>query len=76
MKKSKKAKNSKSLASYLYSAFYHIDIFKMDVSFREDGAQSLSSPVGILISLAILTVVCIYGTNKFNIFLDREDTSY
>ena len=56
--------------------FHSLDLFTMDVSFRENGQESFSSGVGTCISLVILAMVVFYGYNKFNKFLNYDDTSY
>ena len=49
------------LHSYLKSAFHHLDIFKMNISFRENGAEQFSSNIGVIMSLVALVIIAIYA---------------
>ena len=56
------------------STFKKLDMFSSDVSFRENGGDSFGSVFGACWSIVIIIVVLLYGSNKFFILKDHEDT--
>ena len=53
-----------------------IDFFTMDVSFRENGNESFSSAIGVLISLVIVFIVSVYGFGKFKQMSEYDESIY
>ena len=56
--------------------FQAFDLFGHDVSFRENGRDQLKTYFGALISVAILTLVLIYGVNQYKLLVTKGDTNY
>ena len=71
MTKSKKS-NSSTVRDYLNS----FDLFTMDVQFRENGQDSFSTNIGLLMSFAILVLILLYGNVKVSAFLMKSETSH
>ena len=72
MKKSKTA----SRPTLFNSTLRKFDLFSTDVSFRENGNETLTTNFGALISLLILALVFTYSVKKCKILIDREDSSF
>ena len=53
-----------------------IDLFPSGVSFRFSGRESVGSIFGSCVSVVILIIVATYGYRKFDIMLEREDTTF
>ena len=53
-----------------------IDLFKMDVSFRENGESQFSSTIGAITTIIIGIVLLFYFQEKFKIYASYGDTSY
>ena len=65
-----------AVSRFFKSVFQEVDLFKMDVSFRENGEDSFSSTMGVIISICILVLIAVYGHTKFMIFLDYGDSTF
>ena len=69
-------KRKQSNASWLRGYLNSFDLFTIDVSFRENGQDSFSTNIGLLISVVIIGIVCLYGNAKLNTFLERGETRH
>ena len=49
-------------------------MFSSHISFNEGGSDGLSSNLGSLVSLIIITLVLIYGQKKFVDLQERQDS--
>ena len=65
-----------SVKHLLGSTFHGVDRFKMNVNFRENKQEQLSTCFGTLISFFILVIVLIHSKNKFEVLVNYEDYRY
>ena len=61
-----------SLSSYIKK----IDLFSINVTFRENGGDSFGSVLGAFASLMIVILVSLYGLQKYLIMSNHEDTRF
>ena len=52
------------------------DLYAEKVAFTINGSESHKTIVGAFLSMVIAILVFGYGTDKFIVMLDREDTNY
>ena len=65
-----------SVKNLLRSTSHGIDLFKMNVSFRENKQEQLSTCFGTLISLLIFAIVLFHGKHRFEAMVNYEDYKY
>ena len=58
------------------AAFHSIDLFSLDVDFRENKQQRFTTWFGCFLSILILTIVGYYGVIKFSLMTNYEDTRF
>ena len=73
---SKQSKRRTTVFSLFKTTFYHLDFFRMDISFRENGYEQFSTKLGTFMSVIMIFTVCLYGKNRFDKFNDYGDTKY
>ena len=61
--------------SQLSSVLQKVDKFGTDASFRENGKDSFTTNCGAFISILIMALVVMYGSEKLDICLDHLDTT-
>ena len=65
-----------SVKPFLTSTFHGFDRFKMNVNFRENKQEQLSTCFGTTLSLFILVIVLFHSNNKFEVLVNHEDYRY
>ena len=58
------------------NALHSIDLFSLDVDFRENKQQRFTTWFGCALSILILTIVGYYGVIKFSLMTNYEDTRF
>ena len=71
-----KQNRKKSALDQVGGVFTSIDFFGETADFSIEGKRTVKSVFGALISLVIVVVTFVYGTNKFIIMYNRENTDY
>ena len=70
------AKDKKSTAQTIRAHLNALDLFTEDVQFRENGQDTFSTNFGMILSIVILLVTCLYANVKVNAFIEKDDTSH
>ena len=65
-----------SVRHFFGSTFHGLDRFKMNVNFRENKKEQLSTCFGTLISLLIFAIVLFHGKHRFEAMVNYEDYKY
>ena len=53
-----------------------VDLFAVDVSFRENKGKSFTSILGGAVSIIIYAIATLYAINKTVILINNEDTNF
>ena len=53
-----------------------IDLFTLDVQFRENGKENFSTNFGMILSILILILTCLYANVKITAFVNDEETTH
>ena len=61
-----------SLSGYIKK----MDLFSTNITFRESGGDSFGSIFGAFASLIIITLVTLYGLQKYLVMSNHEDTRF
>ena len=60
----------------LVSTCHGVDRYKMNVNFRENNKEQLSTCFGTILSLLILVIVLFHSKNKLEVLVNHEDYRY
>ena len=69
-------KTNKKRNGTVKSFFSSLDLFKMDVQFRENGHDSFSTACGTLISIVIMIIVLVYLQERANVLINFLDSRH
>ena len=58
------------------TAIHTIDFFPLDIGFRENNNDRYTTWLGSLLSLLMLVIVSYYGQKKYDIMINRDDTTF
>ena len=67
---------NKGIVKRARTAFHTLDLFPLDMGFRENNSDKYTTWLGSLLSLLMLIVICYYGQKKFDIMINHDDTTY
>ena len=66
----------KGILKLARTAIHTIDFFPLDISLRENNNDKYTTWIGSLLSLMMLVIVSHYGHKKYDIMINRDDTTY
>ena len=69
-------KNKNAVHHRVSSTFKRADIFGQGLTFTVDGNEKYPSVFGAFVSMVIFVALLMYGTNKFKVMLDHDDTVF
>ena len=69
-------KHKKDRKYSITNTFRSIDIFGEGVNFQIEGADTIKTTLGAMLTLLVFTAVVFYGQDKLRTMLDRTDTYY